>query len=95
MKTYIVLVTAVILIAATAVSTNSMSIYAQGGANMTGGGANMTGEDVGKLAPGGSATGLVKQGEKFFIVLCPPVFQDIKQCQILVAQPTTAIVKSQ
>lgn len=95
MKTYIVLVTAVILIAATAVSTNSMSVYAQGGANMTGGGANMTGEDVGKLAPGGSATGLVKQGEKFFIVLCPPVFQDIKQCQILVAQPTTAIVKSQ
>ena len=95
MKTYIVLVTAVILIAATAVSTNSMSVYAQGGANMTGGGANMTGEDVGKLAPGGSATGLVKQGEKFFIVLCPPVFQDIKLCQILVAQPTTAIVKSQ
>jgi hypothetical protein len=95
MKTHIVLVTAVILIAATAVSTNSMSVYAQGGANMTGGGANMTGEDVGKLAPGGSATGLVKQGEKFFIVLCPPVFQDIKQCQILVAQPTTAIVKSQ
>jgi hypothetical protein len=68
-----------------------------GGANMTGGGggANMTGEDVSKLAPDGSAIGLVKQGEKFFIVLCPPVFQDIKQCQILVAQPTTAIVKTQ
>jgi hypothetical protein len=65
-----------------------MSVYAQGGANMTGG-------DVSKLAPGGSATGIVKQGEKFFIVLCPPDFQDIKQCQILVAQPTTAIVKSQ
>ena len=95
MKTYIVLIIAVLLIAATAVSANSMSVYAQGGANMTGGGANMTGDDVSKLAPGGSATGLVKQGEKFFIVLCPPVFQDIRQCQILVAQPTTAIVKSQ
>jgi hypothetical protein len=66
-----------------------MSAYAQGGANMTGGG------DVSKLAPGDTATGIVKQGEKYFIVLCPPDFKDIKQCQILVARPTTAIVKSQ
>jgi hypothetical protein len=58
----------------------------------TGRGANMTGGDVSKLAPDGSATGLVAQGEKFFIVLCPQDFQDIKQCQILVGQPTVVAV---
>jgi hypothetical protein len=43
----------------------------------------MTG-DISKLVPDGSATGLVAQGEKFFIVVCPQDFQIIKQCQILV-----------
>lgn len=37
MKAYIVLVTAVFLIAATAISVNTMTAYAQGGVNMTGG----------------------------------------------------------
>ena len=86
MKTYILTVAAVLLIAATAVSANSMSVYAQGG------GANMTG-DISKLAPDGSATGLVAQGEKFFVVVCPPDFQGINQCQILVGQPTVVAVK--
>ncbi|MGH9978088.1 MAG: hypothetical protein ACRD8Z_19970 [Nitrososphaeraceae archaeon] len=86
MKTYIVLVISVILVAATAVSANSMSVYAQGG------GANMTG-DISKLAPDGSATGLVAQGEKFFVVVCPQEFQIIKQCQILVGTPTVVAVK--
>jgi hypothetical protein len=45
-----------------------MSAYAQEGANMTGGG------DASKLAPGGTVTGIVKQGEKYFIVLCPPYY---------------------
>jgi hypothetical protein len=38
-----------------------MSAYAQEGANMTGGG------DASKLAPGGTVTGIVKQGEKYFV----------------------------
>ena len=48
---------------------------------------------VNKLSPSGSATGLVAQGEKFFVVVCPPIFQGIEQCQILVGQPTVAAIK--
>ena len=80
MKAYIVLVTAVFLIAATAISVNTMTAYAQGGANMTG--------DANKLSPSGSAKGIVAQGEKIFIVVCPRDFQIIKQCEILTPQPT-------
>jgi hypothetical protein len=43
----------VLLIVGTAVSANSMSAYARGGVNMTG--------VISKLAPDGSATGLVAQ----------------------------------
>jgi hypothetical protein len=87
MKTYIIaFFAAALMIAATAISTNSISAYAQGGANMTG--------DISKLAPNGSASAVVAQGEKFFIVVCPQDFQDIKQCQILVGQPTVAAVKT-
>ena len=50
-------------------------------------------DDVKKLAPDGSATGLVAQGEKSFIVVCPEDFLTIKQCQILVTQPTVVAVK--
>jgi hypothetical protein len=85
MKTYTITVAAMLLIVGTAVSANSMSVYAQGGANMTG--------DISKLAPDGSATGLVAQGEKFFVVVCLQDFQIIKQCQILVGQPTVVAVK--
>jgi hypothetical protein len=63
MKAYIVLVTAAFLIAATAVSVNTMTAYAQGGANMTG--------DASKIAPTGSGKGIVAQGEKIFVVVCP------------------------
>lgn len=80
MKAYIVLVTAAFLIAATTISVNTMTAYAQGGANMTG--------DANKLSPGGSAKGIVAQGEKIFMVICPRDFQIIKQCEILTAQPT-------
>jgi hypothetical protein len=80
MKAYIVLVTAVFLIAATAISVNTMTAYAQGGVNMAG--------DASKLSPSGSAKGIVAQGEKTFIVVCPRDFQIIKQCEILTAQPT-------
>jgi hypothetical protein len=80
MKAYIVLVTAVFLIAATAISVNTMTAYAQGRVNMAG--------DASKLSPSGSAIGIVAQGEKIFIVVCPRDFQIIKQCEILTAQPT-------
>jgi hypothetical protein len=76
MKKYTITVPAVLLIVGTAVSANSISVYAKGAVNMTG--------DISKLVPDGSATGLVAQGEKFFIVVCPQDFQIIKQCQILV-----------
>ncbi|HJR47339.1 MAG TPA: hypothetical protein VJ799_04215 [Nitrososphaeraceae archaeon] len=63
------------------------------GSDMTGDvGSDMTG-DISKLAPDGSATGLVAQGEKAFIVVCPEDFLTIKQCQILVTQPTVVAVK--
>jgi hypothetical protein len=53
----------------------------------------MTTDDVSKLAPDGSATGIIAEGEKSFIVVCPEDFQTIKQCQILVTQPTVVAVK--
>jgi hypothetical protein len=87
MKAYIVLVTAAFLIAATAISVNTMTAYARSPENMIGGGPNMTAA-VSKLAPSGSAKGIVAQGEKIFIVVCPRDFQIIKQCEILTAQPT-------
>ena len=93
MYKYIATFAAVFLMVAAAVSTNTMLSYAQNASNMTGDvGSNMTG-DVSKLAPDGSATGLVAQGEKSFIVVCPEDFLTIKQCQILVTQPTVVAVK--
>ena len=78
--------TAVFLIAATAIAVNTMTAYAQGGANMTG--------DTSKLAPSGSAKGVVAQGEKIFIVVCPRDFQSIKQCEIFTAQPTLVAIRT-
>ena len=85
MYKYIATFAAVFLMVAAAVSTNTMMSFAQNVTNMT--------DDVKKLAPDGSATGLVAQGEKSFIVVCPEDFLTIKQCQILVTQPTVAVVK--
>jgi hypothetical protein len=87
MKAYIVLVTTVFLITAAAISVNTMTAYAQGGANMTGG-------DASRLAPNGAAKGIVAQGEKIFIVVCPRDFQSIKQCEIFTAQPTLVAIKT-
>ena len=93
MYKYIATFAAVFLMVAAAVSANTMLSYAQNASNMTGDvGSNMTG-DVKKLAPDGSATGLMAQGEKSFIVVCPEDFLTIKQCQILVTQPTVVAVK--
>ena len=93
MYKYIATFAAVFLMVAAAVSANTMLSYAQNASNMTGDvGSNMTG-DVKKLAPNGSATGLMAQGEKSFIVVCPEDFLTIKQCQILVTQPTVVAVK--
>ena len=93
MYKYIATFAAVFLMVAAAVSANTMLSYAQNASNMTGSvGSNMTG-DVKKLAPDGSATGLMAQGEKSFIVVCPKDFLTIKQCQILVTQPTVVAVK--
>ena len=93
MYKYIATFAAVFLMVAAAVSANTMLSYAQNASNMTGDvGSNMTG-DISKLAPDGSATGLVAQGEKSFIVVCPEDFLTIKQCQILVTQPTVVAVK--
>ena len=85
MNKYIITVSAVLLMIATAASANTMLSYAQNASNMT--------EDVSKLAPEGSASGIIAQGEKSFIVVCPEDFQTIKQCQILVTQPTVVAVK--
>ncbi len=85
MYKYILTVATVVLMVATAVSANTMLSYAQNASNMT--------DDTEKLAPDGSATGLVAQGEKSFIVVCPEDFLTIKQCQILVTQPTVVAVK--
>ena len=85
MNKYIITVSAVLLMIATAASANTMLSYAQNASNMT--------EDVNKLAPEGSASGIIAQGEKSFIVVCPEDFQTIKQCQILVTQPTVVAVK--
>jgi hypothetical protein len=93
MNAYIVLVTAAFLIAATAISVNTMTAYARSPENMIGGGANMTG-NASKLSPSGSAKGIVAQGEKIFIVVCPRDFQTIKQCEIFVAQPTLTAIKT-
>jgi len=86
MNKYIITVSAVLLMIATAASANTMLSYAQNASNMTD-------DDVSKLAPEGSATGIIAQGEKSFIVVCPEDFQTIKQCQILVTQPTVVAVK--
>jgi hypothetical protein len=87
MNKYIMTISAVLfMIATTAASANTMLSYAQNTSNMTT-------DDVGKLAPDGSATGIIAQGEKSFIVVCPEDFQTIKQCQILVTQPTVVAVK--
>ena len=86
MNRYIITISAVLLMIATAASANTMLSYAQNASNMTD-------DDVSKLAPEGSATGIIAQGEKSFIVVCPEDFQTIKQCQILVTQPTVVAVK--
>ena len=86
MNKYIITVAAVFLMIATAASANTMLSYAQNASNMTD-------DDVSKLAPDGSATGIIAQGEKSFIVVCPEDFLTIKQCQILVTQPTVVAVK--
>jgi hypothetical protein len=86
MNKYFLTVAAVLLMIATAASANTMLSYAQNASNMTT-------DDVSKLAPEGSATGIIAQGEKSFIVVCPEDFQTIKQCQILVTQPTVVAVK--
>jgi hypothetical protein len=86
MNKYIMTISAVLLMIATAASANTMLSYAQ---NVS----NMTTDDVSKLAPDGSATGIIAEGEKSFIVVCPEDFQTIKQCQILVTQPTVVAVK--
>jgi hypothetical protein len=93
MKAYIVLVTAVFLVAATAISVNTMTAYARTPENMIGGGANMTG-NASKLAPSGSAKGIVAQGDNIFIVVCPRDFQSIKQCEIFTARPTLVAIKT-
>jgi len=95
MKAHIALVTAVFLIAATAISVNTMTAYARSPVEHTSttGGANLTG-DASKLAPNGAAKGIVAQGEKIFIVVCPRDFQTIKQCEIFVAQPTLTAIKT-
>lgn len=62
-----------------------MLSYAQNGSDMT--------ADLSKLAPDGSATDLVSQVEKSFKVLCPEDFSIIKQCQIIVTEPTVVAVK--
>jgi len=109
MYKYIATFAAVFLMVAAAVSSNTMLSFAQNASNMTGDvgsnmtgdvGSNMTGDvgsnmtgDVKKLAPDGSATGLVAQGEKSFIVVCREDFLTINQCQILVTQPTVVAVK--
>jgi len=85
MQKYIVTVAAVLLVVATAASANTMFSYAQNASNMT--------DDTKKLAPDGCATGLMAQGEKSFIVVCPEDFLTIKQCQILVTQPTVVAIK--
>jgi hypothetical protein len=92
MKAYIVLFTAAFLIAASAISVNTMTAYARSPENMIGG-ANMTG-NASKLAPSGSAKGVVAQGEKIFIVVCPRDFQSIRQCEVFTAQPTLVAVKA-
>ena len=95
MKAYIALFTAAFLIAATAISVNTMTAYARTPvehASMTGI-ANMTG-DASKLTPSGSAKGVVAQGEKIFIVVCPRDFQSIRQCEVFTAQPTLVAVKA-
>ena len=92
MKAYIVLFTAAFLIAATAISVNTMTAYARSPENMIGG-ANMTG-NASKLSPSGSAKGVVAQGEKIFIVVCPRDFQSIRQCEVFTAQPTLVAVKA-
>jgi hypothetical protein len=86
MNKYIMTISAVLLMIATAASANTMLSYAQNASNMTT-------DDVSKLAPDGSATGIIAEGEKSFIVVCPEDFQTIKQCQILVTQPTVVAVK--
>ena len=93
MYKYIATFAAVFLMVAAAVSANTMLSYAQNGSNMTLD--NRIKYDWGykQLAPDGSATGLVAQGEKSFIVVCPEDFLTIKQCQILVTQPTVVAVK--
>ena len=93
MKAYIVLFTAAFLIAATAISVNTMTAYARSPENMIGGGPNMTAA-ASKLAPSGSAKGVVAQGEKIFIVVCPRDFQSIKQCEIFTAQPTLVAIRT-
>ena len=85
MYKYIATFAAVFLMVAATVFANTMLSYAQNTSNMT--------DDVKKLAPDGSATGLVAQGEKSFLVVCPEDFLTIKQCQILVTQPTVVAVK--
>ena len=92
MKAYIVLFTAAFLIAATAISVNTMTAYARSPENMIGG-ANMTG-NASKLAPSGSAKGVVAQGDNIFIVVCPRDFQSIRQCEVFTAQPTLVAVKA-
>jgi hypothetical protein len=87
MKAYIVLFTAAFLIAATAISVNTMTTYARSPENMIGGGPNMT-ADASKIAPSGSTKGVVAQGEKIFTVVCPRDFQSIKQCEVFTAQPS-------
>jgi len=86
MKAYIVLFTAAFLVAATAISVNTMTTYARSPENMIGGGPNMT-ADASKLAPSGSAKGVVSQGEEIFVVVCPRDFQSIKQCEIFTSKP--------
>jgi len=86
MKAFIVLFTAAFLIAATAISVNTMTTYARSPENMIGGGPNMTAA-ASKLAPSGSAKGVVSQGEEIFTVVCPRDFQSIKQCEIFTSKP--------
>jgi hypothetical protein len=85
MKAYIVLFTVAFLVAATAISVNTMTAYARSPENMIGGGPNMT-VAASKLAPSVSAKGVVAQGDEVFVVVCPRDFQSIKQCKIFTTQ---------
>ena len=82
MKAYIVLFTAAFLVAATAISVNTMTAYARSPENMIGGGPNMT-ADANKIAPSGSTKGVVAQGRKFSQLFVQEIFKVLSNAKSL------------